>query len=62
VEAPIELESLAAEFAELKGKLPPEITSGEDSLDPTDVAALKSALPQVRELLLSRLLEEGEAR
>jgi exonuclease SbcD len=61
-EAPIELESLAAEFAELKGKLPPEITSGEDSLDPTDVAALKSALPQVRELLLSRLLDEGEAR
>ncbi|MBW2275303.1 MAG: hypothetical protein JRG96_18710 [Deltaproteobacteria bacterium] len=61
-QAPVELESLCEEFSELKGKLPPEFTAGEEPLDPTDLTTLKSALPQVRELLLSRLLEEGDSR
>ncbi len=58
--APLELESLAEEFSDLKSKLPPEITSGEDALDPTDPELLKAALSEVKETLLARLLEEGD--
>jgi hypothetical protein len=60
--APLELESLAEKFSDLKSKLPIELTSGDEALDPVDPAALQAALPQVKELLLSRLLEEGRSR
>ena len=60
--SPLELEGLAEEFNDLKGKLPIEITAGEEPLDPVDPATLRAALPQVKELLLSRLLEEGDAQ
>jgi hypothetical protein len=61
-DAPLELEAFAEEFAELRRKLPPELTEGEESFDPTDLATLKSAIPQVKELLLSRLLEGKGSR
>ena len=48
---------LASELAELKSKLPVEVISGEDALDPTDPKLLQALLPEVKELLLSRLLE-----
>jgi hypothetical protein len=57
--APLELESLAEEFSDLKSKLPPELTSGDDALNPTDPELLKTALPEVKEILLARLLQEG---
>jgi exonuclease SbcD len=60
-DAPLELEAFAEEFADLRRKLPPELTEGDEPFDPTDLATLKSAIPQVKELLLSRLLEEGDA-
>jgi hypothetical protein len=60
-DAPLELEEFAQAFADLKRKLPPELTEGEEPLDPTDPATLRSAIPKVKELLLSRLLGEGGA-
>jgi DNA repair exonuclease SbcCD nuclease subunit len=57
--APLELESLAEEFSDLKSKLPPELTSGDDALNPTDPELLKTALLEVKEILLARLLQEG---
>jgi len=60
--APLELESLAAEFADLKSRLPVELTSGDDALDPTRPAVLEAALPDVVEILLGRLLGEGAPR
>lgn len=56
---PLEIESLAKEFSDLKSKLPPELASGEDPLDPTNTEVLNATLPDVREILLARLLEEG---
>jgi DNA repair exonuclease SbcCD nuclease subunit len=58
--APLELESIAEEFSDLKSKLPPELTSGDDALDPTDPELLKASLSEVKEILLARLLEEGD--
>jgi len=46
----------AAEFSELRRKLPVELLSGEDPFDPTDPDLLKAALGDVKELLLHRLL------
>ncbi len=57
--SPPPVEELAGELAELKRKLPPEITSGEDAFNPTDPQTLIALLPNVRELLLTRLLEPG---
>jgi DNA repair exonuclease SbcCD nuclease subunit len=57
--APLELESLAAEFADLKSKLPVELTSGEEAFDPTQPSVLEASLPDVLEILLGRLLQEG---
>jgi hypothetical protein len=57
--SPLPLEDLTAEFAELKTKLPVEIVSGDDALDPTDPQFLRAALPDVKELLLSRLLDRS---
>jgi DNA repair exonuclease SbcCD nuclease subunit len=57
--APLELEDLAAEFADLKSKLPVELLSGEDALDPTRPSVLEASLPDVVEILMGRLLDEG---
>ncbi len=46
-------------FAELKRKLPREATEGEDGLRLDDPAFFAALLPEVRDLLLSRLLEGG---
>jgi DNA repair exonuclease SbcCD nuclease subunit len=54
------LEALAARFGDLGRKLPVEIRSGDDALDPSDVDQIRSRLPAVRELLLARLLDVGE--
>jgi len=54
--SPLPLDDFAGELAEFKSKLPAEITSGDDALDPTDPGVLKAFLPDVKELLLSRLL------
>jgi DNA repair exonuclease SbcCD nuclease subunit len=54
------LEEIARGFGDLARKLPVEIRSGEEPLDPTDVEALRQRLPAVRELLLGRLLDVGE--
>lgn len=55
--SPPQLDDLAGELAELKSKLPLEIISGDDALDPTDLKLLQALLPDVKELLLSRLLD-----
>jgi exonuclease SbcD len=60
--APIELADLTELFVDLKGKLPPELKQGDEPLDPTSLETLESAIPRVKELLLSRLLDEGESR
>ncbi|HKK50685.1 MAG TPA: DNA repair exonuclease, partial [Myxococcota bacterium] len=54
------LDELAALFGDLRQKLPPEIRTGEDGEDPTDVERIRAKLPAVRDLLLTRLLEVGE--
>jgi DNA repair exonuclease SbcCD nuclease subunit len=53
------LEEIAQGFGDLARKLPVEIRSGDEPLDPTDVQALRQRLPAVRELLLGRLLDAG---
>ncbi len=53
-------QAAAAELAEsvsaLRHKLPPELLSGADRYDPTDPAENRTALEDVKELLLGRLL------
>ena len=55
-DAPLELAKLGESLGDLKKKLPPILRSGEEAIDPTDVGQLRAKLPEVRELLLSRLL------
>ena len=51
------LAELAEGFADLRRKLPPELfEDGAEALDPTDPEALRGVLPEVRDLLLARLL------
>ncbi|MEA2600589.1 MAG: repair protein SbcD/Mre11 [Acidobacteriota bacterium] len=52
----VRLISLAEELADLKRKLPAELFAAGDVPDPTDPAALREILPEVEDLLVSRLL------
>lgn len=54
---PVELAALSAIFAELKKKLPREASEGDGGLRLDDPAFFAALLPEVRELLLARLLE-----
>lgn len=47
---------LLSGLAELDLKLPPELRGGEDGIDLRDPAIVTQALPQVKEMLLARLL------
>ncbi len=60
--APVELEKIAASFADLKKKLPLPLSVGEGAFDPTDSEKLRERLPAVRDLLLARLLEVEDPR
>jgi len=51
-----ELAELAALFADLKGKLPAELFADGETLDPADPERLRALLPEVKDLLLARLL------
>jgi exonuclease SbcD len=51
------LSELSEVFAELKGKLPDEAKRGDDGLRLDDPGFVSALLPEVRELLLSRLLD-----
>jgi exonuclease SbcD len=54
---PAELAALGAIFAELKRKLPREASEGDGALRLDDPEFFAALLPEVRELLLARLLE-----
>lgn len=51
-----ELAELAALFGDLRAKLPAELFAEGDALDPTDPERLRDLLPEVKDLLLARLL------
>ena len=55
------LEPLPPELADLKRKLPVELSADGDFLDVTDPEQLRSLLPEVEDLLLARLLATPEA-
>jgi DNA repair exonuclease SbcCD nuclease subunit len=50
---------LAELFAELDGRLPPELKNGPDGLRITEAETIHAALPDVRDMLLSRILKGG---
>lgn len=54
------LEPLPSELADLKRKLPAELSADGDFLDVTDPEQLRSLLPEVEDLLLARLLATPE--
>jgi hypothetical protein len=56
-----ELTALAADFAELRTKLPAELFADSETLDPADPERLRSLLGDVKDLLLARLLAGSEA-
>lgn len=51
-----DLAELASLFADLRGKLPAELFADGEALDPADPERLRALLPEVKDLLLSRLL------
>lgn len=54
---PLVLAQLAEVFGDLRRKLPPELLEeGAEALDPTDPEALRGLLPEVKDLLVARLL------
>jgi DNA repair exonuclease SbcCD nuclease subunit len=55
------IEGLAAEVADLRQKLPPELLSGEEPYDPTDPQYLTGLMEDIKELLMHRLLATGVA-
>ena len=55
------VEELAAEVADLRQKLPPELLGGEDRYDPTDPRYLAGLLEDIKELLVHRLVSSGDA-
>jgi len=55
------LADLAGEFAELGTRLPAELRSGDDPFDPRTPEVLRACLEDVKELLLERLLAQGDA-
>jgi DNA repair exonuclease SbcCD nuclease subunit len=58
---PGRLSRLAGEFADLSAKLPVELRSGPDALDPSRPEYARECLEDVKALLLERLLREGRA-
>ena len=54
---PAELVALAACFAELEKKLPPELREGDGALALTDARAMRAIVEDVEQTLLPRLLE-----
>jgi predicted phosphodiesterase len=54
------LATLAEGFTLLKTKLPAELLAEPEPTDPTDAGALRSALMEAKDLLLSRLLHQEE--
>jgi DNA repair exonuclease SbcCD nuclease subunit len=56
-----ELSALTEGFAELKRKLPPELFADAEAFDPIDPARLRSLLPEVKDLLIARLLATPES-
>jgi DNA repair exonuclease SbcCD nuclease subunit len=52
---------LAAEVADLRQKLPPELLGGEDRYDPTDHRYLAGLMGDIKELLLHRLVTSSDA-
>lgn len=55
-----DLEALAAEVAQLDSKLPQELRDDEEPFRPTDPETLRALLPEVRDLLLDRLLSHDQ--
>jgi DNA repair exonuclease SbcCD nuclease subunit len=55
------VEELAAEVADLRQKLPPELLGGEDRYDPTDPRYLAGLMEDIKELLVHRLVSSGDA-
>jgi hypothetical protein len=53
---------LAAEFADLSMKLPVDLRSGADSIDPAEPEQIRARLEDAKALLLERLLREGHHR
>jgi hypothetical protein len=54
------LADLAAEFRDLRYKLPEELRTGEDAIDLESPQTLRQALEEVKHLLLGRLLSRGD--
>jgi DNA repair exonuclease SbcCD nuclease subunit len=50
------LAELGAEFTALRNRLPPDLLGADDGFDPTSAEALREALPDVKALLVSRLM------
>jgi len=58
---PDRLSRLAGEFAELSAKLPLDLRSGSDALEPSRPEYVRECLEDVKALLLQRLLSEGRS-
>jgi exonuclease SbcD len=56
----LDLSEFVDPFRDLRKKLPLESVTSEEGFDPTDPERLKELLPEVRDLLLSRLASTGE--
>ena len=56
------LADLAGEFAELGIRLPAELRTGDEPFDPASPEVLRACLEDVKELLLERLLSQGDAQ
>jgi predicted phosphodiesterase len=59
-ESPTDLAELAAVFADLDKKLPPELREGEGGLRLDDPATLRAMIDDVEQMLVPRLLDGGE--
>ncbi len=57
---PERLANLSEEVASLRTKLPAEILNGDDAFDPTDGETLRTLLPDVKAILISELLRQGD--
>jgi DNA repair exonuclease SbcCD nuclease subunit len=56
------LAELAGEFADLGTRLPAELRTGDEPFDPASPDALRACLEDVKEMLLERLLSQGDAQ
>lgn len=54
------LSAMAKTFEDLRKKLPSDLLSSDDTLDPTDAACLKESIEEAKELLLARLLRTSD--